>query len=101
MPESRPSATYVLERMQVTGLPRTYVLGCRAPRVTVLSQQFRAFNLIWALFELGRLKPGDKVGIIGGGIGGLTAAAAAMLKGCSVVITEQHQRLMHIQRRNT
>jgi hypothetical protein len=78
-----------------------YVLGCRAQRVTVLSQQFRAFNLVWALFKEGLLRPGNRVGVVGGGIGGLTAAAAAMIKGCSVVVTEQRQQLMHLQRRNT
>jgi hypothetical protein len=98
---NRADAAYVVERMQVRDLPRAYVLGCRAPRVTVLSQQFRAFNLIWALFEEGRLRSGDRVGVVGGGIGGLTAAAAAMIKGCSVVLAEERQQLMHLQRRNT
>lgn len=98
---SRRSAAYVLKRMEVRDRPRAYVLGCQAPRVTVLSQQFRAFNLIWALFADGRLRAGDRVGVVGGGIGGLTTAAAAMLKGCSVVLTEERQHLMHLQRRNT
>ncbi len=92
------NAAYILERTQVREFPGVHVLGCHAPRLTVLSQQFRAFNLIWALFDKGQLRPGRKVGVIGGGIGGLTVAAAAMLKGCPVVLTEQHQRLMHIQR---
>lgn len=94
-------ANYVLERMGVEGMPRVFVLGCHAQRVTVVSQQFRAFNLIWALHEKGRLKPGDRVGVVGGGIGGLTIAAAAMLKGCKVVVAEECQQLMHVQRRNT
>jgi NADPH-dependent 2,4-dienoyl-CoA reductase/sulfur reductase-like enzyme len=90
----------VLQRMAVPGQERVFVLGCRARRVTVLSQQYRAFNLIWALFAAGLLRKGDRVGIIGGGIGGLTAAAAALLKGCSVVVAEAHTQLMHLQRGN-
>jgi hypothetical protein len=57
----------VLERMRVEGMPRACVLGCHAQRVTVLSQQFRAFNLVWVLFDQGRLKGGDRVGVVGGG----------------------------------
>ncbi len=101
MEKMRPTASDVLERMKVPSLPGAYVLGCRAPLVTVLSQQYRAFNLIWALFTTNLLRAGDRVGVVGGGIAGLTAAAAAMLKGCSVVLVEERQELMHLQRRNT
>jgi hypothetical protein len=97
----RNYARYVIQRMRVEGAPRAFVLGCRAQRVTVLSQQFRAFNLIWALFQQGHLKEGDRVGVVGGGIGGLTVAAAAMLKGCKIVLTEEREVLMPLQRRNT
>lgn len=92
--------SYVLSRMRVEGMPRVYVLGCRAQRVTVQSQQYRAFNLIWALFQSGRLNKGDRVGVVGGGIGGLTVAAAAMLKECRVTVAEEDQAIMHMQRRN-
>src|SRR5262245_42967137 len=100
MGKSRNDAHHVLERMRVEGMPRAYVLDCHAQRVTVLSQQFRAFNLVWALCDQGRLKGGDRVGVVGGGIGGLTVAAAAMLMRCRVVRTEENQQLMHVQLRN-
>lgn len=100
MAKGRYNACYVIERMEVATLPRAYVLGCGAQRVTVLSQQFRAFNLVWALVAEGRLKAGDRVGVVGGGIGGLTVAAAAMLVGCEVVIAEERSDLMHLQRQN-
>src|SRR5947209_2765428 len=91
---------YIIQRMAVDTVPRAYVLGCQAQRITVLSQQYRAFNLIWALIAEGRLKEGSRVGIVGGGIGGLTVAAAAMLKGCRVVLAEARPELMHLQRGN-
>jgi thioredoxin reductase len=100
MADHSTNATDVLERMAVVGNPDIFVLGCRARRVTVLSQQYRAFNLIWALMQLGRLQEGDRIGVIGGGIGGLTAAAAAMLKGCEVIVAEQRPDLMHLQRQS-
>src|SRR5262249_16254772 len=100
MGKIRNDARYVLERMRVEGFPRAYVLGCHAQRLTVLCQQFRAFNLVWALFDRGYVKAGDRVGVVGGGIGGLTVAAAAMLKGCRIVLAEEDQQLMHVQRRN-
>lgn len=101
MAKSRYDAQYVLGQMQVTGQPRVFVLGCRAQRVTVLSQQYRAFNLVWALFATDRLKPGSRLGVVGGGIGGLTVAAAALSKGCKVVLAEEKSELMHLQRGNT
>ena len=94
------SPTYVLERMRVPGHPCVFVLGCRAKRVTVLSQQYRAFNLIWALMAEGYLREGDRIGVVGGGIGGMTVAAAAMLKGLRVVLTEVQSELIHLQRGN-
>src|SRR5688500_8964868 len=98
MGKPRNSANYILKSMQVKGMPRVYVLGCRAQRVTVHSQQTRAFNLIWALFEKGILKEGSRVGVVGGGIGGVTAAAAALIMKCKVEIVEQRQTLMPLQR---
>jgi FAD dependent oxidoreductase len=100
MNEPNTNAQYVLQRMAPDGTQGVFVLGCRAEQITVLSQQYRAFNLIWALFDQGLLKKGDRLGIIGGGIGGLTVAVAAMLKGCDVTLVEERQELMHLQRLN-
>lgn len=72
-----------------------------ARRVTFHSQQSRAFNLVWALFESGKLREGMSVGIVGGGLAGITAAAAATLKGCTVVLLESNDRELHLQRQNT
>lgn len=90
----------ILSRFQLPGLPFTYELGCYANRVTFLSQQNRALNLIWALFETNAIRPGDSIGIVGAGLAGLTAAAGASSKGCRVSIYENGAQLMPLQRGN-
>ncbi|WP_158670874.1 NAD(P)-binding protein [Bradyrhizobium guangdongense] len=56
-----------------------YVLGSLERGVTVYKQQVRAHNLLWALGEINRGKRAKRVAIIGAGIAGLTAAAAALV----------------------
>jgi hypothetical protein len=96
-----PNVKEILTRCIVNGLPNTYILGNNAKRVTFHSQQRRAFNLIWALFEDGRLKAGDRVAIIGGGLAGITAAVAAKYKGCEVTIYELAQTFLPLWRNNS
>ncbi|WP_208729837.1 FAD-dependent oxidoreductase [Corallococcus exercitus] len=86
--------------MTVPNLPlmgRVYVLGSLEHRVTVCSQQIRAANLVYALFELERIERQSTVVIIGGGAAGLTAAAAAAMKGARVILLEKEEKLMHMQ----
>ncbi len=78
-----------------------FVLGVFDRRVTILSQQTRAFNLVYLLhkrFVAANKKP-DKVeiAVIGGGIAGVTAAACALKLGYHVSIVEKRSRLFHIQ----
>jgi hypothetical protein len=78
--------------------PGVYLVGALERGVTVRKQQVRALNLIWALRELGLLK-GD-IAVVGGGISGLTAAAAIM--GCngdyaSITLFEQLWDLCPLQ----
>jgi hypothetical protein len=91
---------YILAQLAVKGKNRLYVLGCRASRVTLLSQQTRAFNLIWALFAAGRLREGERVCVIGAGVGGLTVAAAAALMRCNVVVYERTDQPLQMQWQN-
>lgn len=61
-------------------LPGLFLLGSMERGVTVYSQQVRAHNLAWALWEL-RLKSSRKpvrVAVVGGGIAGLTMAACLL-----------------------
>lgn len=96
----KTQAKIVTQRMALPHWEQVFVLGCAEERVTILSQQYRAFNLVWALLELGVVKEGDTIGVVGGGIGGLTVSAAAMMKGLSVVLVEKATELMHLQRGN-
>ncbi len=56
------------------------VLGCLQSGVTVYNQQVRAHNLLWSIKQIvddGGAEP-NSIAIVGGGIGGLTAAACAL-----------------------
>ncbi|MFS2003270.1 tetratricopeptide repeat protein [Duganella sp. CT11-25] len=67
-----------------------YVLGCFDHRITVFAQQARALSLVRALFEVGDLKAGQTVGIVGAGAAGVTAAVAAARLGCAVSLYDEH-----------
>lgn len=80
--------------------PDVYILGCFARYVTLYSQQVRALNLVAALHATGRLARGTDVAVIGGGAAGMTAAAAAALLGADVLLLEELEGLMELQRNN-
>ena len=90
----------LLRWMEVPRQPNVFALGNFARQVTFASQQARAFNLIWALFRTSRLAENDKVAVIGAGLGGLTAAVAALAKGCHVDIFEHASQPCPLQRGN-
>lgn len=86
--------------MTVDTHPGVFVLGCLEQQITFYAQQCRACNLIWALVSTGVISAGSRVAVIGGGIGGITAAAAAILKGCAVEVFEAAGQLLHLQTGN-
>jgi hypothetical protein len=79
-----------------------YLIGSLERGVTVYSQQVRAHNLAWALWQLsrcGRLKVGQ-VAIVGGGIAGLTAASCILSRfeqAVTVTVFEQLWDLCPLQ----
>ncbi len=74
-----------------------FVLGSLEPvRISLVSQQTRAINLIYALACEGRLKKGSRLAIIGGGPAGLTAAVAATFLGGNVTVFESASRPMNV-----
>lgn len=87
----------LLEKFKDKNLPATYILGGFATRVTFHSQQVRAFNLVYALYKKKKIKAGSKVCVIGGGLAGLTVAAAASIKGCEVTLYEEKDYLLGLQ----
>ena len=86
----------VLQHMRVEdGL---YVIGCLERRVTLYSQQIRALNLVYSLRERKVVRPDETILIVGGGVAGLTAAAGAFRLGFKVILLEQRDELLHVQR---
>lgn len=78
-----------------------YVLGSFERGVTVYNQQVRAHNLVWALWEIANFS-GDlrqRIAIVGGGIAGLTAAAASMslFREAQITIFEKRWDLCPLQ----
>ncbi|WP_225412312.1 NACHT domain-containing protein [Stigmatella hybrida] len=86
------------ECMRSAAIKGVYLLGCFDKRVTLYAQQCRALNLVHALVEHEELRAGVRVAVIGGGVGGLTAAAAVRLTGASVTLYEKEKQLLPIQR---
>lgn len=69
--------------------------------VTFHAQQRRAFNLLWSLAETKEIAIGGSVGIVGAGLAGMTAAAAAGMLGCKVTLFEGGALPFHQQRGNS
>jgi hypothetical protein len=80
---------------------RIYVLGTFHPQVNVLTQQVRAFMAVESMERSAREDPAvtRSVVIVGGGFGGLTAAAAAAHLGWSVTVLERASELLPLQAR--
>jgi hypothetical protein len=89
------TSVQILQHMSVPSELGLYVLGSYEDRVTIHSQQIRAFNLVFALQESGQLSGVTKVAVIGAGIAGLTAAVAAASLGATVHIYERHSEILH------
>jgi hypothetical protein len=65
-----------------------YLLGSLEKGVTIYSQQIRAHNLAWALWEQSRKgRPLGDIAIVGGGIAGMTLAACLLALDATVKIT--------------
>jgi hypothetical protein len=92
-----PSKDDIINESAVPGFRRVFVIGHGASQVAVYSQQVRALNLIWALNQENPLNDKDIV-VVGGGIAGVTATAAALLYGANVTLLERGEELLHLQR---
>lgn len=83
----------ILDAMSPSGWPGVYVLGSFARSITFYSQQVRALNLAWSLHLAGVVNENSKIGVIGGGIAGITISAALAGKGCSVTLLDPNKPL--------
>jgi len=94
--EQRPSPYEILRSMLVPTRQSVFVLGCLERRVTLLHQQIRALNLVYALHQLGYCH-GKEIAVVGAGVAGLTAAAAfSKIPGCRVALLEREDRILPV-----
>jgi hypothetical protein len=87
----------ILHAMRPTGWTGLYVVGSFERRITVFTEQARALTLVRALFDAGGLEARNRVGIVGGGAAGVTAAVAAATKGCSVTLYDDRDSVISLQ----
>lgn len=92
----------VVVASQVTSKTRIFVLGSFDRRITFYSQQARALQLVRALTDMKILdivataETNSKIAVVGGGIAGVTAAAALLLTGRNVTLFERRE-ILHLQ----
>jgi DNA-binding winged helix-turn-helix (wHTH) protein len=91
----------IIDSTTVKDYDAIYFLGPFARRVSFTSQQHRSLNLVWALKERDKLANGEHVAVIGGGLAGLTTAAALIASGCSVTLFEHSAMVLERQRNTT
>lgn len=83
-------ALEILDLALVPGIsPAAYAIGMAAARITIADQQRRAVNVVWALLREGRVAPGDRIAIVGGGVAGVTAATYALTQSLRVTVFEK------------
>ncbi len=77
-----------------------YLIGIYQDGITIHKQQIRALNIFHALYntKLKAIKdPGYTIGIIGGGVAGITFATAALEAGYNVTLFEKKSIYLHMQ----
>lgn len=91
----------IVEATRLPGFKSVFALGLFGRKITIHSQQLRAFNLADALAKEGIVAATSKVAVIGGGIAGLSMAAALALRtACGIHIYESAENLLRLQRGN-
>jgi hypothetical protein len=92
-----PDCVEFLKFSQPLASSGRFVLGAFEERITIYRQQVRALNLVYALHQT-NTKKDFKVAIVGGGFGGVTAAAAAAELGIRTILFEAKPTLIHLQK---
>ncbi|WP_457489213.1 FAD/NAD(P)-binding protein, partial [Tardiphaga sp. P5_C10] len=98
-----PQLQQILNSYRVLAHP-LFSIGTYDSGVTVLSQQVRALNLVWALVESETVRCTDtserkRIAIVGGGFAGLTFAAGLLEKkvNADIVLFEERDTLLPLQ----
>lgn len=89
---TEPEEEEVLRRMRLA--EGVYFLSPHERPINVLYQQRRALNLAWALATVHSEETGHTVGVVGGGVAGLTCAAYLGRTGFRVTLFEKSRRLL-------
>ncbi|MGQ7857107.1 NAD(P)-binding protein [Pedobacter sp. WC2501] len=79
---------------------RQYIIGIYQGGITVYKQQIRALNIFNALISSKQIRldeDGFTIGIVGGGVAGLTFAAAALKSNLVVRLFEKEPHYLHMQ----
>lgn len=77
-----------------------YIIGIFESGITFYKQQIRSLNIFDALKKTGRIPDNDRgftIAVIGGGVAGLTFAAAALKSRINVHLFEEGPKTLHIQ----
>lgn len=74
-----------------------YIIGIFQQGITIYNQQVRAFNIFYALHHLNLINEDSRICIIGGGIAGVTFAAAALNAKLKVTLLEKGEVLIPFQ----
>lgn len=91
-----------LDTARVEGFDnRVFSIGPFGRRVSFAAQQRRALNTIWALERANILQSGKRVAVIGGGLAGVMAACALVVRKCSVYLYERNGRVLSLQQQST
>jgi NADPH-dependent 2,4-dienoyl-CoA reductase/sulfur reductase-like enzyme len=90
----------ILEATQISPSAPVYALVPKFGPVSFYSQQKRAYNLVSALRLAGKLPSGTTVAVVGAGLAGITASAAAHMLGCKVTLFESNEARFHQQHGN-
>jgi Pyridine nucleotide-disulphide oxidoreductase len=97
------SVERVLAATRLPSAKRIFTIGPFGRRVSFASQQQRAYNTIWALLHAGDItaktnsRLGDHVAVIGGGLAGISAAAALLSSGVQVTLFEKAPAVLTLQ----
>jgi len=86
-----------LNLARAPGFDRLYFLGAPERRITFYSQQVRALRFAHALAEADGLEPNERIGIVGAGAAGLTAAIAFALLGQRVTLYDKAGSAISLQ----